>query len=123
MHFTPSVVALLVMVVERGEFCRGNGGNWLQILFVVLVMAFSHCRTRIGAQIPNPMGTLYYAEVFTLVQIWIWMPTQMISQMVIVPILGMDLHPKDRSPSQFYYISIRGSESESEPMGNFCIVQ
>ena len=38
-------------------------------------------------------------------------------------ILGMDLHPKERCPSQIYYISIRGSESESEPIGNFCIVQ
>ena len=42
--------------------------------------------------------------------------------MVTVPILGTDLLPKDRSPSQFYYISIRGSDSESEPMGNFCMV-
>ena len=30
---------------------------------------------------------------------------------------------KDRSPSQVCYISIRESESESKPMGNFCIVQ
>ena len=46
----------------------------------------------------------------------------MFSQMVTVPILGTDLNPKDRFPSQFYHISIRGSESESEPVGNFCIV-
>ena len=45
------------------------------------------------------------------------------SRMVTVPILGMDLHPRDRCPSQFYYISIWGSESESEPKGNFCIEQ
>ena len=82
-------------------------------------MAYSHCRTRI----PNLMGTLYYAEVLTLVQIQIQIPTQMVSQIVTVSILGMDLHPKDRYPFQFYYISIRGSESESELMGNFCIVQ
>ena len=88
-------------------------------------MAYSHCwtRTRTRIRTPFPMGTLYYAEVFTLVWIWIWIPTQMVSQMVTVPILGADLHPKDRSLSQFYYISIRGSESESEPMGKCCIVQ
>ena len=41
----------------------------------------------------------------------------------------MDTVPKDRSPSQgqifvpITYISIRGSESESEPMEKSCIVQ
>ena len=83
------------------------------------LMVCLHCRTRI----PNPMGTLYYAEVFILVQIPIWIPTRMVSQMVTVPILGTDLHPRDRCPSKFYYFSIRGSESGSEPMGNFCIVK
>ena len=72
-------------------------------------MAYSHCRTQVRSQIrtqiPNTVVTLYYAEVFTLV-----------SQMVTVLILGTDLHPKDRCLSQFYYISIRGSESKSEPM-------
>ena len=90
-------------------------------------MAHSHCRTRtqtrIQNQIPNPMGTLYYAEVFTFVRIWIWIPTGMVSQMITVPNLGTDVRPKDRCLSQFYYISIRGSESEPEPMGNFCTVQ
>ena len=56
-------------------------------------MAYSHCRirTRIRIRIPNPMATEYYSELFTLVQIWI--PTQMVSQMVTVPILGTDLCP------------------------------
>ena len=54
--------------------------------------------------------------------IWIWIPMRMVSQMVTVPILGTDLYPRDRFPSKFYYISIRGSKSESEPMGNFCIL-
>ena len=49
-------------------------------------MAYLHSRTRI----PNPMGTLYYAEVFTLVQIQNLIPTQMVSQMVTVQILGTD---------------------------------
>ena len=71
--------------------------------------------------IPNPIITLYYAEIFTLIQIQI--PTWMVSEMVAVTILGTDLHPNDRYPCQFYYISIRGSESESEQMENFCIVQ
>ena len=47
----------------------------------------------------------------------------MVSRMVTIPILGTDLHPRDRSPSQFYYISIRGSESESKPVEKSCILQ
>ena len=69
------------------------------------------------------MGTLYYAEVFTLVPIQIQIPARIFSKIFTVPILGWDVRPKDRCPSQFYYISIRASQSESEPMGNFCIVQ
>ena len=73
-------------------------------------MAYSHCwtrtqtriQTRIQNRVPNPMGALYYAEVFTLVQIWIWITTRMVSQTVTVPILGTDVHPKDRCLSQFY---------------------
>ena len=49
-------------------------------------MAYLHSRTRI----PNLMSTLYYAEVFTLVQIQNQIPTQMVSQMITVPILGTD---------------------------------
>ena len=71
----------------------------------------------------KPDGTLYYAEVFTLVPIQIQIHTQMISGMVTVPILGTDVHPKDRYLSQFYFISIRGSKSESESMRNICILQ
>ena len=41
--------------------------------------------------------------------------------MVTVPILGTEICPWDRDP--FYYISIRGSESEPEPVEKFCIVQ
>ena len=36
---------------------------------------------------------------------------------------GYCTHFRDGSPSQFYYISIRGSESESEPVEKSCIVQ
>ena len=71
------------------------------VLASVSVMAYSHWRTRIrtqiGTRIPNPIITLYYVEVFTLVWIWIWIwiPTRMVSQMVTVPILWMDLRPND----------------------------
>ena len=82
--------------------------KWLYLLTVTVhgdgcVMAYSYCRTRtrIQTQIPNLMGTLYYAEVFTLVRIQIRIPTQMVSQMVTVPILGMDVHPKETYLSQF----------------------
>ena len=67
-------------------------------------MAYFHQRIRIQTQIriPNLMVTLYYAELFPLVRIWIRIPVQRVSRMVTVPILGTDLHPKDRSPSLFH---------------------
>ena len=40
------------------------------------------------------MGTLYFAEVFTLIWIRIWIPTQMVSQMITVPILGQMFVPR-----------------------------
>ena len=59
--------------------------------------------------------TVYYAELFH------WYGDgdgdgDRLSLMVTVPILGTDLHPRDRSPSQFYYILIRGLESVSVPV-------
>ena len=42
---------------------------------------------------------------------------EMATEMVTVCILGIDLHPRDRSLSQFYYILIRGMESISIPVG------
>ena len=60
-------------------------------------MAYSHCRirtrTRIRTRIPNPMDTLYYAEIFTLVQIRTQIPVRTDSRIVTVPILGADLRP------------------------------
>ena len=88
-------------------------------------MAYLHCRTQIRTQTqtPNPIITLYYAEIFTLVQIQIQIPSQ-----ISFP-NGYCTHFKDRSLFQgqisipITYISIRGSESESEPMEKSCIVQ
>ena len=74
-------------------------------------MADFHQRTRIRIRIPNPMGTLYYAELFPLVWIWIQIPVRRVSQMVTVPILGTDLCLRDRSLSLFR------TESESKPVG------
>ena len=58
-------------------------------------MAYSHCRTRIQTRtrtrIPNPIVTLYYVEIFTLVQIWIWIPVRRVSRIITVPILGADI--------------------------------
>ena len=48
-------------------------------------------RTRIRIRIPNPIVTLYYVQLFPLVQIQIWIPVQIVSRMVTVLILGMDL--------------------------------
>ena len=69
-------------------------------------MAYSHCRIRTRTRIPNPMGTLYYVEVFTLVQIQIQIPVQTDSRIVTVPILGTDIHPRDRYLSQFYTLQL-----------------
>ena len=43
--------------------------------------------------IPNPIDTLYYAEIFPSNQIWTWIPVQRLFPMVTVPILGTDLRP------------------------------
>ena len=60
-------------------------------------MAYSHCRirtrTRIRTWIPNPMDTLYYAEIFTLVRIRTRIPVRTDSRIITVPILGADLRP------------------------------
>ena len=56
-------------------------------------------RTQIRIRIPNPIVTLYYAQLFPLVQIRIQIPVRIVSQMVTVPILGMDLCPRDQNPN------------------------
>ena len=40
------------------------------------------------------------AQLLPLAQFWIWIPVQIVSQMVTVPILGMDLHPSDPNLNQ-----------------------
>ena len=80
------------------------------------VMAYFHQQRRRWRRTPvqrvSLIVTLYYAELFPLVR----RPRRRLSLMVTVPILGTDLHPRDRSPSQFYYILIRGLESISIPV-------
>ena len=78
--------------VKRSEEVR----RWLDKTCKALwnkesILAYSHCRIRTQTRIqtPNPIATQYYSELFTLVQT----PTQMVSQMVTVPILGTDLCP------------------------------
>ena len=56
-------------------------------------------RTRIRIRTPNPIVTLYYAQIFQLVQIRIRIPVQIVSRMVTVPILGTDLRPRDPNPN------------------------
>ena len=58
-----------------------------------------HQRRRIRIRIPNPIITLYYAQLFPLVQIWIQIPVRIVSWMVAVPILGRDLCPRDPNPN------------------------
>ena len=45
-------------------------------LYSIKLMAYSHCRIRTRTRIPNPMDTLYYEELFTLVRIWTRIPVQ-----------------------------------------------
>ena len=73
-------------------------------------MVHFHQRIRTRIRIPNPIVTLYYAQLFPLVRIWI--PVRIVSQLVTVP----------RSVP-IPYICIRGSESKSEPVEKTCIVQ
>ena len=74
-------------------------------------MAYSHCRirTRIPTRtrIPNPMDTLYYAEVFTLVRIWTRIPVRTDSPIVTVPILGTDIRPYSIHFNQGIRVRIR----------------
>ena len=62
-------------------------------------MAHFHQQRRTRIQIPNPIVTLYYGQLFPLVQIWIQIPVHIVSQMVTVPILGTDLRPRDPNPN------------------------
>ena len=62
-------------------------------------MAHFHQRrqTLIEIWILNPIVTLYYAQLFPLIQIRI--PLWIVSQMITVPTLGTDLCPKDPNPN------------------------
>ena len=74
-------------------------------------MAYSHCQTQIRTQtrtlIPNPMGSLYYVEIFTMVGIQIRIPVQRVSQIITVPILGTDVHPYSIHFNQGIRVRIR----------------
>ena len=61
------------------------------------IMAHFHQGRRTRIRIPNPIVTLYYAQLFRLVRIRI--PVWIVSQMVTVPILGTDLHPRNPNPN------------------------
>ena len=84
----------------------------------LLLMAYFHCQTKI--RIPNPMATYYCAEHVS---------TDSNPHIRIPFPNGYCTHFRDGSLSQgqisipITYISIRGSESESEPMEKSCIVQ
>ena len=66
-------------------------GYHIHILYTCAIMVHFHQRRQI--RITNPIITLYYAQLFPLVQIWIRIPVRIVSRMVTVPILGTDLRP------------------------------
>ena len=82
------------------------------------IMAYSHCQTRIRTRIPKMMAILHYR----CRSFHIGLDLDLDPYSDGFP-NGYSAHFRDGSLSQFYYISIRGSEFESEPFGNFCIVQ
>ena len=90
--------------------------SWLRNVCHVMAHFHQRRRRRIPKRIPNPIDTLYYAQLFPLVRRWRQRWRRRLFLMVTVPILGTDLCPRDRSPSQFYYILIRGLESVSVPV-------
>ena len=88
------------------------------VAYVLKVMAHFHQwrRRRIPVRRVSLIITLFYAELFPLVQRWRQIPVWRLSLIITVPILGTDLCPRIRSLSQFYYILIRGLESVSVPV-------
>ena len=60
-------------------------------------MAYFHQRirrrTRRRRRTPNPIVTLYYAEIFPPIRIRTRIPVRRVFPMVTVPILGTDLRP------------------------------
>ena len=56
-------------------------------------MAYFHQWRWRRRRIPNPMVTLYYAELFPLNRIRTQIPVWRLFLMVTVPILGVDLRP------------------------------
>ena len=62
-------------------------------------MAHFHQRRRTRIRIPNPIVTLYYAQLFPLVRIQIQIPVWIVSRKVTVPILGTDIRPRDPYPN------------------------
>ena len=87
----------LVTISDPKNFSAsaGNGTPSPALRVIVIrLMAYLHCRTGIRTSIPNPMGTLYYAEVFALVRIQIQIPTVMVS------LNGYCTHFRDGCPFQ-----------------------
>ena len=71
-------------------------------------MAYFHQRRRRWRwrQIPNPMVTLYYAELFPLIRIRTRIPVWRLFPMVTVPILGTDLRPNKPVYTKFSCICL-----------------
>ena len=63
-------------------------------------------RIQIRIRIPNPIVTLYYAQLFPLVQSGTRIPVQIVSQMVTVPVLGTDLRPRDLNPNRYLLVEM-----------------
>ena len=82
-------------------------------------MAYFHQRRRrrIPVRKVSLIVTLYYAELFPLV----WRGR--LSLMVTVPILGMDLCPRDRSPSPILLYFNKGIGIRLHTSGKTCLVQ
>ena len=79
------------------EFDKFIDGFKMCIVFMAHFHQKRRTRIRIRIRIPNPIITLYDAQLFPLVQIPIRIPVWIVSQ--TVPILEMDLRTRDPNPN------------------------
>ena len=88
---------------EADSSIRSTSGRYASYWNAFLLWLIFHCQTRIQTwirtRIPNPMNTLYYAELFPLHEFG------SLSLIVTVPILGMDLCPCKPVYTQFIYLN------------------
>ena len=87
-HFQASVLFLMRTESLASSQSRRSIDADAQYKWTLMVHVHQSRRTWIQIQIwiPNPIVTLFYAELFPLARIWIRIPARIVSQMVTVSI-------------------------------------